>query len=54
MVNFFQPVIPFSVTRQVGNFGHHMAEYVIGHIIARERGFFQQHLNQLEKKWFTR
>ncbi len=45
------PKPPFPVTRHVGSFGQQMGEYVIGQIIAREKGFRGYWSAQQARKW---
>lgn len=45
------PKLSFPVTRHVGSFGQQMGEYVVGQIIARERGFQQLSAAQEARKW---
>ena len=33
--------------------GAHMAEFVVGNIIARERGFLAKAMDQKEHKWYS-
>ena len=46
-----RPPPTFVVTRLGGVFGPHMAEYVIGHIIAWEKKFSLVRKYQQAKKW---
>ena len=47
----FQPLPSYQLTRFAGVFGPHMAEYVVGHIIYRERKFQEMKARQIERKW---
>lgn len=47
-----QESLPFTLTRCGGMFGVHMAEYVVGQIIGRERDFLGMKRDQLNKKWW--
>jgi phosphoglycerate dehydrogenase-like enzyme len=44
----------WRLTRFAGYFGPAMAEYVIGHIISRERGFGEYATSQAQHKWSPR
>jgi len=50
--NASKPVSPpFTVTRFAGSFGPLMAEFVVGHLVADQRQFFELAEDQKAKKW---
>ncbi|XP_046402094.1 glyoxylate/hydroxypyruvate reductase A-like [Ischnura elegans] len=48
-----KPKLKYTITRFSGSvsFGSQMAEYLVTHIVMRERNFIKQHENQLNKDW---
>lgn len=44
----------WRLTRFAGYFGPAMAEYVLGHVISRERGFAEYAAAQAQRKWAPR
>eukprot|EP00794_Sanderia_malayensis_P009651 gene9651-10639_t len=46
-----KPYPKYKITRFAGRFGQHMAEYVIGHIIAKERNFKEIYKSQAINTW---